>query len=79
MIAGGAAVALVLAASDFLEKYRVQPLVTALIAFIVVAWVWRWFFRNFIGLTCPKCQRKGGFEIAGTTGRFRCEDCGTEF
>jgi hypothetical protein len=79
ILAGLATAVLVIYFGEWLEKYRVQPLLAAFGGFILVTWLWRWFFRNFVGLRCPKCHRKDGFEIPGTTGRFRCTDCGTEF
>lgn len=79
VLAGAGAVAGVFSSHRWLERHGIQPMITALIAFLLVTWAWRWFFRNFVGLPCPKCHRKAGYEMPGTHARFRCHECGTEF
>jgi hypothetical protein len=69
----------VLMAQDWLSELGIPAYIVALALFIVLHFAVRWFFSNFVRVSCPYGCGKYGLPIRGRSDRFRCHSCGQDF
>ena len=65
-------------AQDWLNAHDVPSYLLALGVFIGGHLFIRWYFRNFVSITCPHCGHKRCYPIRGHSDRFRCDVCGAD-